>query len=67
MTKEHSYRSYLLRLWPAKMDGETWRASLECVQTKERHGFDDLEALFTFLRQETGHRADALPPEDKKA
>ena len=51
MEREHTYRSYLLRLWPAKMDGDTWRASLECVQTKEIRGFESLEAMCAFLRE----------------
>lgn len=44
-------RSYLLRLWRSGADGE-WRASLQSVQSGERHIFVDLEALLTFLVEE---------------
>ena len=47
---EFEYLSYLLRLWKVKGEGGTrWRASLENPVTGERHGFPDLEALFTYL------------------
>jgi hypothetical protein len=45
------YTSYLLRLWRVRDDGERWRAALERVEDGERLGFEDLEALFTYLRQ----------------
>ena len=35
----------------------TWRASLEDSHTGKRKGFSSLKDLFTFLGQETGHRA----------
>lgn len=41
-------RSYLLRLWRSGADGR-WRASLQAVQTGERHMFADLESLLGFL------------------
>ena len=53
MNSEHTYQSYLLRLWPATTDGKTWHASLECVQTKDIRGFEGLEALCEFLREQT--------------
>lgn len=40
--------SYLLRLWRSGVDG-TWRASLQSVQTGERHMFADMASLLTFL------------------
>ncbi|MCE7985167.1 MAG: hypothetical protein DYG89_28675 [Caldilinea sp. CFX5] len=40
--------SYLLRLWRSGADG-AWRASLQSVQTGERHMFADLASLLTFL------------------
>ena len=48
------YRSYLLRLWKAREDHETWRASLERVDTGERRGFASLGALYEFLQAVTG-------------
>ncbi len=66
MDREHTYRSYLLRLWPAEMNGVIWRASLECVQTKETYGFDDLESLCDFLRQQTLDGPDIPEPPEKK-
>ena len=56
--EQGSYLSYLLRLWQTKSGGEqVWRASLESPHTGERKGFASLTDLFTFLEQETGHRA----------
>lgn len=52
---QRGYRSYLLRLWQAHIDGElVWRASLQSPHTHERRGFANLEALFTFLENEIG-------------
>ena len=45
------YQSYLLRLWRAG-EGKTCRVVLEHVGTHERHGFADLESLYTFLREQ---------------
>lgn len=42
------HHSYLLRLWRGGEDG-CWRASLQSVQTGERHMFADLESLLGFL------------------
>lgn len=42
------HHSYLLRLWRSSGDGQ-WRASLQSVQTGERHMFADLESLLSFL------------------
>ena len=48
------YVTLLLRLWQVEDNGApVWRASLESSQTGERHGFADLGALFTFLRDLT--------------
>ena len=53
--KPRRYLSYLVRLWQASSGGElVWRASLEDPHTGERRGFACLEALFAFLRQQTG-------------
>jgi len=43
-----AHRSYLLRLWRSGGDGG-WRASLQSVQTGDRHMFADLESLLVFL------------------
>lgn len=40
--------SYLLRLWRSGGDGG-WRASLQSVQSGERHMFADVESLLAFL------------------
>ena len=48
--EEPTYLSYLLRLWMVEAaDRNCWRASLESPITGERLGFQDLEALFTYL------------------
>lgn len=43
-----AHQSYLLRLWRSGGDGG-WRASLQSVQTGDRHMFADLESLLAFL------------------
>jgi hypothetical protein len=48
------YLSYLLRLWLDTGEGKTaWRSSLEDTRTGERHGFLSLEALYTYLVEQT--------------
>ncbi len=51
--EQPNYFAYLLRLW---RDGETasWRASLEAPGHSRIVTFSDLEALFAFLRTQTG-------------
>jgi len=50
-------KTYLLRLWETRSvppdDPTTWRFSLEDVRNSTRHGFASLEALVSFLNQET--------------
>ena len=53
--EEPEYRSYLLRLWCVQGDkSRVWRASLQSTQTRQEVGFAGLEALFAYLRAETG-------------
>jgi len=53
-----TYQSYLLRLWQVReRQGVTWRASLESVRTRQRTMLSGLEALFEYLRAETGVEA----------
>jgi hypothetical protein len=60
---QETYLSYLLRLWQAgSAGGKVWRASLESVQSGERLAFAGLEALFEYLRAETG--VEAAPEQD---
>lgn len=48
-----NYQSYLIRLWQEESNGvRVWRASLESVQTRERHSFTGLPALYRFLMQQ---------------
>jgi hypothetical protein len=57
--EQPTYRSFLLRLWSIRIDGETaWRASLESARTGQRQGFTGLEDLFEFIRRETGGTPD---------
>jgi hypothetical protein len=54
------YLSYMLRMWRAREDKrEVWRASLQSPQSGERVSFRTLEALFAFLRQQTGAAPDS--------
>ena len=46
------HQSYLLRLWRSGGDGG-WRASLQSVQTGERHMFADLDSLLAFLVEQS--------------
>ena len=51
-TKPNDYYAFMLRMWQVRrLWGGTWRASLEDAETHEVHGFRDLEALVTFLRE----------------
>jgi hypothetical protein len=49
------YKSFLLRLWREKKDPSpqaNWEAEIEHIQSGERRGFNTLEELFEFLRQQ---------------
>jgi hypothetical protein len=60
--QEHTYHSYLLRIWRTGSYGErTWRCMLEDPHTGQQHGFADLDALCAFLRQQTEAFTDAEP------
>jgi hypothetical protein len=51
------YLAYLLRLWPVEVrEKVSWRASLQRVGDDDRRGFEDLESLFNYLREETRDR-----------
>ena len=57
-TQPRSYLAYMLRLWQVGSAGEqTWRAMLESPHTGERRGFANLDALFEFLREQTGSQS----------
>ena len=47
------YLAFMLRLWKARDNGESWRASLEDVKTGEKRGFTSLDELFAYLRLNT--------------
>jgi hypothetical protein len=50
ITEEMGYRSFLLRVWYFKQNGElTWRASLENPRSGQKHVFTSLETLHEFL------------------
>ena len=51
--KQQDYMSYLLRLW-RDSKSVPWRVSLESIATGERRLFASVEALFTFLKAQTG-------------
>ena len=54
------YMSYLLRLWQAGRGTEVvWRASLQSPHAAQPVAFPTLEALFTFLRRQTGPVSDS--------
>ena len=46
--------SYLLRLWQVKREADLiWQASLQNAHTGERIGFATMEALLSYLREQT--------------
>jgi len=52
LQEEIGYRSFLLRLWCVKHNGEhTWRASLEDPRTGQQYFFSSLKALIKYLQQ----------------
>ena len=56
-THASRYKAFLLRIWQAENEGKLiWHASLEDSHTSERQGFPSLDALFEFLRGETGEK-----------
>lgn len=42
------HAALLIRCW---REGEQWRFMLENVATRERRGFDSLDALFLFIQE----------------
>lgn len=50
-TVQKYYHSYLLRLWRVKADGDSWRASLQEVQSGEVRGFTNPGELFRYLEE----------------
>lgn len=55
MKQDRKYLSYLLRLWMVKENGEyIWRASLESPKSGAQVGFDSLESLAAYLKEQTG-------------
>lgn len=60
MTPERpKYLAYLLRLWETQdAQGPTWRASLEEVSTHTRRGFESVEKMMAFLREQVSSSSD---------
>jgi hypothetical protein len=78
--KQPTYYSYLMRLWrdngsdshhpvdvPTHQTGGSpvWRASVESARTGKRQNFASLDALFAFLRRQTGLASGAPDAQDK--
>ncbi len=54
MEQKHRYFSFLLRVWLAGNNHQPqWHASLEDTRTGDRKGFPSLEALYTYLKNQT--------------
>ncbi len=50
LSEEAGYRSFLLRLWCVRRNGEhTLRVSLEDPRTGRKHFFTNMETLYEFL------------------
>ena len=57
--RSDGYQSYVLRIWRAgQSDAGDWRASLEDIQTGQRHIFASLTAAFAFLDLRTTRLSD---------
>jgi hypothetical protein len=54
------YKAYLIRLWNDS-DQTGWRASAQSTQSGDTIRFGSLDALFTFLQDQT-HDQSAEPP-----
>jgi hypothetical protein len=71
--QEPDYLAYLLRLWRVSRGENSqlgkkepvWRAALESPGTHEQIGFDNLDALFEFLRQQTSGVVDGMADGDE--
>jgi hypothetical protein len=60
---DRCYRSYLLRLWPVKQNGQlTWRSSLEEVGTGNRLAFSNLDTLCQYLKMNMTRQDDKEVP-----
>ena len=47
------YRSYLLRLWFTKTEGQrNWRISLQDTETNQHNNFTNLEELVVYLQND---------------
>lgn len=58
MSEERSaYLSYVLRLWQSSREDQSWHASLTDPVSGERYGFGSLEALFSYLCEQTQRRS----------
>jgi hypothetical protein len=58
-TYEHSYRSYLLRVWIEDHRSESpWRIVLINTQTGDRRGFADFKRFVDFLQAEIPGKED---------
>jgi hypothetical protein len=51
--KKPDYRSFMLRLWIEKTNGEKWRYSLEDTHTGKRKGFASVDKLIAYLEEIT--------------
>jgi len=63
--EQPDYLSYLLRLWRVSEEETSWRASLESSHTGEREGFASLDALFSFLQEQTGVAPEASTDQNR--
>jgi len=68
-SKEVTYLAYVLRVWRERAESPghpaVWRFSLEDINTRQRHGFGNLEALMAFLQQQVGAGDQGLKTPDQ--
>jgi hypothetical protein len=59
------YISFLLRLWwSGSQEKPTWRVMLENPHTQEIHGFENLDAFFSYLQNMVADEAEDLADQD---
>jgi hypothetical protein len=60
------YKAFVLRLWRDGGARSAWRCSLEDPATHQRRGFEDVEALASYLRDVLAAKLDGEADDDQE-
>jgi len=60
--ESNNYKGYLVRIWRSS-SRSPWRVSIRDTQTGKQHHFAQLEALYSFLGEETSDQQQPQEPE----